>query len=53
MIIATDVCVVRDGIHYAGWHCPHDLTEDELGPIKPAGWTAQQANTPTNEEHHG
>lgn len=54
MIIATDFCVFHDGVHYSGRFCPHGRTEDELGPVQPAGWTAQQANYPTYEEQdHG
>lgn len=36
-------CIQIDGQWV--WHgdnCPHTWDEDELGPIKPEGWTVQQ-----------
>lgn len=48
------MCVIQDGRHvYAGPECPHGRTEDELGPIAPAGWTVQSANHNHEEPIHG
>jgi hypothetical protein len=39
----TSRCVFVDGQHvYSGTDCPHNLEEDEEGPVKEPGWTVQQ-----------
>lgn len=43
-MIYINFCVYRDGIHYPGLDCPHDVEEDETGLVYPIGWTTQQEN---------
>lgn len=41
--IAVSRCLFIDGQHvYAGPDCDHDRTHDEMGEVKPRGWTVQQ-----------
>lgn len=43
MIIGRVTCLFVDGKHvFAAPDCPHDRTSDEMGEIKPEGWTVQQ-----------
>lgn len=54
MGIEVDRCVYVDGLHlYPGKYCPHDQTEDALGPVIPAGWTIQSSPQPVERHDRG
>lgn len=41
--VAVSRCVFMQGQHiYRGADCPHERESDEMGEIKPSGWTVQQ-----------
>lgn len=40
-----EVCRFVDGLHVSGPpDCPHTQESDQEGPVKPIGWTAQNAD---------
>lgn len=50
----VDKCVWYEGHHVQGApDCPHNLGHDEMGDIKPRGWTVQSAAIDLVLENHG